>query len=84
MKSILQRILRSVSNIAHDRNAAQVRSGPFSEWPEPTLDPYAAHAMCFPPPRYRAEEEMGLPWHSREHRMPGIGQSMVSRGWFVP
>ena len=56
MKSILQRILKHVSGVAHVAIPfAQVRGGRFDEWPEPTVDPYTVHAMCFPPPRYWAE-----------------------------
>jgi hypothetical protein len=56
MKSILQRIFKYVTGIAHVRNTlARVRGGRFDDWPEPTVDPYTVHAMCFPPPRYRAE-----------------------------
>lgn len=67
MKSVLQRIREHVSGIAHVRNAfAQVRGGRFDEWPERTVDPNTVHAMCFPPPRYRAE-----------NRRPGVRHFMT-------
>ena len=57
MKSILQRILKHLSDVARVRNTgAQDRGGRFVEWlPEPTMDPYMVHAMCFSPPRYWAD-----------------------------
>lgn len=56
MDAILQRIYEYVSGIAHVRNTLATLLGErFDEWPEPTGDPHALHAMCFPPPRYWSE-----------------------------
>jgi hypothetical protein len=58
MKSILQRILEHVGDVARARDTVRHdRGGRFDEWlSEPTVDPYTVHAMCFPPPRYWVEK----------------------------